>query len=72
MGEGKKAIESILNSGCNTSKCGISQGVWIISEGTVHVHSTSINDPNYLVPQYNALVPVLLVYSQYLASLMFF
>jgi hypothetical protein len=32
----KKSI-LILNSGCNTTKCGISQGVWILSEGTVVV-----------------------------------
>lgn len=31
----RKYIESILNSGCETTKCGISQGVWILIEGTV-------------------------------------
>ena len=30
-------IESILNSGCNTTKCGTSQGVSILSEGTVYI-----------------------------------
>jgi hypothetical protein len=36
MGE-KKYIEFILNSGCNTIKCGISQGVWILFAGTVNI-----------------------------------
>jgi hypothetical protein len=33
----KRTYWSILNSGCNTTKCGTSQGVGILSEGTVHI-----------------------------------
>ena len=29
-------IWSVLNSGCNTTKCDKSREVWILSEGTVH------------------------------------
>ena len=33
----KYNISSILNLGCNTTKCGIIQGVWILYEGNVFV-----------------------------------
>ena len=35
----KNAIDSVLNSGCNTTKCGMNKGVWILSEGTVLCYS---------------------------------
>jgi hypothetical protein len=31
----KNVFQSILNSCFNTTKCGINQRVWILSEGTV-------------------------------------
>ena len=36
----KISVESILNSGCNTTQCWKSQWVWTLSEGTVAIVTT--------------------------------
>lgn len=45
----KTTIKSILITLCNTTKCGKSQGVWILSEGTITFFLLSFS-PSLLLP----------------------